>query len=213
MTNKMSIDEAAKKLLDYIKTLPDFVWHKCDDPYGHMGATVADCILQANNRYKSHVGPRIKRILEKWPNQRTVSAVLDLLDSVGPTTYLDWHGEDRAARFCEALGLLKKESVENETDLKTWLGSETNLQKLDAINGVGDKTVDYFRIMAGLEGVAIDRRLLRFLDMAGIHISSADYAVARAIVSRTADLGSIPRRDFDHSIWRYMDDREEKACA
>ncbi len=58
-----------------------------------MGATVADCILQANNKYKSHVAPRINRILQKWPNQRTVSEVLNLLKSVEPTDYLHWQGE------------------------------------------------------------------------------------------------------------------------
>jgi len=198
----MSTDEAAQRLVDYIKSRPSFVYYKCDEPYGHMGATVADSILQANNKYTTHVKPRVERILARWPDEKTVTELLNLLESVSPTDYLDWQGEDRACRFRDVLHLFKEEGVENESDLKVWLEKK-----------VGDKTVDYFRIMVGLQGVAIDRRLLRFLAMAGTPISQSNYRAARDIVNRAADLASIPRRDFDHSIWRYMDDHEDKACA
>jgi hypothetical protein len=207
-----SIDEAAKRLVQYIESLPDFVYFKCDDPYGHIGATVADAVLQANNKYGSHVEPRVRRIMASWPNEKTVSQVLTLLDSVSPTEYLDWSG-DRASRFFEILSLLKQEGVESESDLRAWLEKTPNLAKLDGISGVGDKTIDYLRIMVGLQGVAIDRRVLRFLEMAGIVTTLSNYSVARDIVNRAADVASVPRRDFDHSIWRYVGDHEGKACA
>lgn len=92
---------AALRLVDYIKSLPDFVYHKVGPGYGHMGATIADSILQANNRYETHVKPRIQTILTRWPNETTVTAVLDLLKSISTTQYLNWQGQDRADRFCE----------------------------------------------------------------------------------------------------------------
>jgi hypothetical protein len=157
-------DEAAQRLVDYIKSRPGFVYHKVDPPYGHMGATIADSILQANNRYSS-VTPRIRRILARWPRENTVTAVLDVLKSVPAVQFLNWNGKDRADRFCEVLLLLKREGVETESDFRTWLEKES------------------------------------------------DYSAALAIINRAADLASVPRADFDHSIWRYIGDHVDSACA
>jgi hypothetical protein len=208
----MTTDDAAQRLVDYIKSRPGFVYHKVDPPYGHMGATIADSLLQANNRYSS-VTPRVRRILARWPRENTVTAVLDVLKSVPAVQFLNWNGKDRADRFCEVLLLLKREGVESESDFRTWLGKETNLSKLRSVHGIGPKTVDYFRLMVGLQGAAIDRRLLKFLGMAGIQFSQSDYATALAIINRAADLASVPRADFDHSIWRYVGDHVDSACA
>ena len=208
----MTTDEAARRLADYVKSRSDFVYHKVDPPYGHMGATIADSILQANNRYSS-VTPRIRRILARWPRENTVTAVLGVLESVPAVQFLNWNGKDRADRFCEILLLLKREGVESESDFRTWLEKDSNLPKLQAVHGIGPKTVDYFRLMVGLQGAAVDRRLLKFLGMAGISLSQSDYGTALAIINRTADLLSVPRADFDHSIWRYIGDHVNSACA
>jgi hypothetical protein len=169
----MSPDEAARGLVQYIESLPDFVYHQVDPPYGHIGATIADTILQANNRYDANVTPRIQRILRQWPNATTVTAVLDLLNSIPATAFLNWKGEDRAIRFVSVVQLLSREQVETEADLQNWLMKDVNLHKLRAINGVGPKTVDYVKIMVGLQSIAIDRRLLNFFDMASIRCSSS----------------------------------------
>jgi hypothetical protein len=208
----MTTDEAAQRLVNYIKSRHDFIYHKVDPPYGHIGATIADSILQANNRYSS-VTPRIQRILRRWPRENTVTAVLEVLKSVPTTQFLNWNGKDRADRFYEVLVLLKREGVESESDFRTWLEKETNLSKLRAVHGIGPKTIDYFRLMVGLQGAAIDRRLLKFLEMAGIQLSQSNYNSALVIINRAADLASVPRADFDHSIWRYIGDRVQSTCA
>jgi hypothetical protein len=104
----MSADEAARRLAQYIQSLTDFVYYQVDPPYGHIGATIADSVLQANNKYDTHVTPRIQRILTQWPNVKTVTAVLDLLRSVPAVTFLNWSGKDRAERFTSILHLLKR---------------------------------------------------------------------------------------------------------
>jgi hypothetical protein len=208
----MNTHEAAEQLLRFINARRDFVYHRCDDPYGHMGATIADSILQANNRYSS-VEPRVSRILTRWPKATTVTAVLDVLAVVSATGFLNWQGKDRAHRFCEVLRLLKAEGVESESDFRTWLEKDSSLSKLRAISGIGPKTIDYFRIMVGLQGTAIDRRLLGFLALAGISITDGNYNTARDVITFAADLAGKRRSDFDHSIWRYMGDHEGAACA
>jgi endonuclease III len=209
----MSTDEDARRLVQYIQSLTHFVYHNVDPPYGHIGATIADAVLQANNKYDTNVTPRIQRILKQWPNARTVTAVLELLRSIPAVTFLNWKGRDRADRFTSILHLLQSENVESEADLQTWLTKDANLQKLLAINGVGPKTVDYLKIMVGLQSIAIDRRLLKFFGMAGIAINSGDYDTARDILKGAASLLSVSQADLDHSIWKYVGGEDISPCA
>src|SRR5215470_10459799 len=140
----------AERIVQYVRSLPDFVVYKnIDGNYKHMGATVADAVLQANLRYKTHVKPRVNHILTRYAEARTTSAVLQLLASVPATEFLSWRGKDRAERFSCVLDLFAAEKIETETDLCEWLSHEANLPKLLSISGIGPKTVDYFKILVG----------------------------------------------------------------
>jgi hypothetical protein len=211
----MSPDDSAQLLVNYIQSLPDFVYHEVGDSYGHIGATIADAVLQAQRDYDTYVTPRTERIMTKWPREKTVTALLDLLRSVPATEFLNckdsensrfWLGR-RVERFCAILQLLQQEGIESETDLRAWLVKDTNLPKLFAINGVGPKTVDYLKLLVGLQGVAIDGRLRKFLGMSGIATGPNDYDTPKHIVNRAADLLSVERSSLDHSIWRYVGER------
>lgn len=116
-------------------------------------------------------------------------------------------------RLTSILHLLQSENVENEAELQTWLTKDTNLRKLLAINGVGPKTVDYLKIMVGLQSIAIDRRLLKFFDMAGIAINPGDYNTPRDILKDAASFLSVSQADLDHSIWRYVGGEDIAPCA
>lgn len=86
----MSPDEAARRLVEYIQSLPDFVYRKVDDPYGHIGATIADAVLQPQRDYRSFVTPKTDRILTKWPHAKTLTLLLELLESIPASEFLDW---------------------------------------------------------------------------------------------------------------------------
>jgi hypothetical protein len=219
----MSPDEAARVLVKYIRSLPDFVYYEVGDSYGHIGATIADAVLQPRRDYNTFVAPRTKRILTKWPNERTVSAMLRLLRSLPASEFLScedtensgsWLGR-RVERFCTILRLLNREGVESEADLEAWLTMDSNLPKLHAINGVGPKTVDYLKNLVGVQGAgaAIDSRLREFLNLAGIVTAPSDYDSAKEIIDCTADLLSVERSLLDHSIWRYMGREDIAPCA
>ncbi|WP_152624277.1 hypothetical protein [Cupriavidus sp. IDO] len=86
-----------ERLAQYVRALPDFVVYKTvDGNYNHVGATVADAVLQANLRYATHVKPRVNRILAVYPAARTTRAVLALLGTISATDFLHWRGQDRA---------------------------------------------------------------------------------------------------------------------
>lgn len=195
-----------ERLAQYVRSLPGFEFYETiDGDYDHIGATVADAVLQANMRYKTHVKPRVNRILAQYPDARTTSSVLHLLKSIPATTFLSWRGEDRAERFSRVLDVFAAEGIETEADLREWLSQESNLLKLRSIKGIGPKTIDYFKILVGVSTSAIDRHVLNFLGLAGL--APCGYLDAQAIINATADILSVDRAYFDHSIWQFMSRR------
>lgn len=202
----------SQKLANYVNALrlkKEFiVYDTIDGNYNHMGATVADAVLQANLRYKTHVEPRVERIRKNYPDAISTSAVLQLLESIPTTEFLFWRGKDRADRFDEVIRLFKSENIETENDLKRLFNADQSgilEQKLLCIKGIGQKTVDYFKILIGISTSAIDRHLLNFLEAAEIH--NSNYNEAQEIINSAADYLKIDRAIFDHSIWQYMSNR------
>ncbi len=190
----------AEILAQYVRSLPEFVFYKTiDGNYNHIGATVADAILQANMRYTTHVKPRVNKILSTYPEARTTSAVMSILQNISATEFLSWRGVDRAERFTQVLRLFASETIETEKELQNWLNDDSNLSKLRSIKGVGPKTVDYFKILTGVSTSAIDRHLLNFLSLAGL--TPCGYSDAQNIINSTSDLLAVDRAYFDHSIW------------
>ena len=199
-----------EKLVQYVRSLPGFIiYETIDGDYDHIGATVADAVLQANMRYSTHVKPRVDRILAKYPETRTTSSVLHLSTSIPATEFLSWRGEDRAERFSRILHLFKSEGIETEADLRDWLSHSANLLKLRSVKGIGPKTVDYFKILVGVSTSAIDRHLFNFLGLAGL--APADYNDAQEVINAAADILAIDRAFFDHSIWQFMSKRAVSA--
>lgn len=66
-----------------------------------------------------------------------------------------------------------KEGVEAQDDLRAWLSEDTNISKLQTLRGIGPKTADYFKILAGISTTAMDRHLFAFLAEAGLPESNS----------------------------------------
>ncbi len=111
----MTIQEAVERLADFIKSLPDFRVYEQHEigTYDHIGAAIADAVLQAQRDYYGVVVPRTTRIIKRWPHAKTVSAVLECLKSVSASDFLDWSDNPgssnylahRVRRFVEILML------------------------------------------------------------------------------------------------------------
>ena len=195
------VSTAAENLARYVRSLPNFAIHESGS-YNHMGATIADAVLQANMKYSTHVEPRMNRILVQYPEARTISALVRLLSSISVKDFLSWRGEDRCQRFARIVRLFESEGIDTEADLRSWLAQDANREKLRSIKGIGPKTIDYFKILVGESTSAIDRHLLGFLKLAGIE--AASYREAQDVINATADLLGIDRAHFDYSIWQFM---------
>ena len=208
----MTIEEMSTKLAEFIRGLSDFrIVTELDGNYRHLGATIADAVLQANMKWETHVRPRIRRIRANFPAAAALSSLKKTLVEKTTTRFLDWGGMDRVKRFDDIVDLFSSESIETEDDLRGWLLNERNLVKLAIIRGIGPKTIDYFKILTGIQTCAIDRRLLDFLRQADIVVSS--YDEAKAIINLTADIMRVQRAYLDHSIWEYVGNQGTQPCG
>jgi|GEM_PF-1135586 len=204
----MAIQQRAKRLKEFIASLPDFGLFKPPIPYGHMGAVITDAILQAALNWESVVKPRIDKV-RSYSQACITSGFRDLLHTAGPRAVLNWEHPEKLARLAGVIDFFCACRIETEEELRQWLEQEENLIRLKRLRGVGDKTADYFKFLVGIPTSAVDRHIRNFLLLAGIQTSS--YDEAKEIVHCTADLMGISRSLLDHSIWKYMSSRGRKT--
>jgi hypothetical protein len=189
----------AQLFSDYIRSLNGFkIVDYFDGNYQHMGATISDAILQAGLNYETVVRPKIKNILEIYPEAVTTSAFWQLLNEKGPKIILGWKDDEKPNRILGLTKLLLGEGIETEEELSIWIVSDANESRLLNLRGIGPKTIDYIKILVGLQTVAVDQHLYTLLDEAGITGNS--YEEARDIINLTADIMGTERVLMDHSF-------------
>jgi len=190
----------ARKVADYAEALgaAEFVPPPPTEP-NHIGAVLADCILQAGVNYRTVVRIRIERILELYPEAATLSGTLQFVYQESVSEFLMWKHPEKIGRFVRLVTLLYQHRVEDTGYLRTWLADKRCREILLEVPGIGEKTVDYLCLLVGMNFIAVDRHVRTFTQNAGVN--AADYEEVKQIVSYAADLLSIPRRDFDRWIW------------
>lgn len=208
ITERSPHADEAVRTARFVETLDDF--EMVEDlalPYHHMGATITDAALQAGLRYETVVWPRVQHVMT-IPEAATTSGFLDLLRERGGEEVVHWTHPEKLGRMVAVAELFVSESVETEADLRFWLcedGDEciVHIAKLAAVHGIGPKTIDYFKILCGeQDAAAIDMHLTRFLEQAGVRVTS--YEQAREVIAGAAEELGVPVAQFDHSIWTYM---------
>ncbi len=221
-----ALQPEAQKLVDYINSLGNSFEIVIAHPETHIGAIVADAVLQVGHRWITHVGPRVQRIKSKYPGAATIPGILTLLETVGAKELLNWNGTDEQSRFCQTVQFFKTEGIESVDDLRRWLASDDNRDRLitkshrpdkAGIDKIADKTADYYRVMVGLpDAVAIDSLISAFLRDAGVR--RGEYRKAREIVQLAAKMlseirgTSIRPIDLDQSIWKFQSElRQHQA--
>lgn len=196
-------DREVNALVRFILNLKDFhVPEQRIMPYFHMGATICDSILQAGVRYDTVVKPRIKTLLEKYPEAKTTSAFWSLINRIDLKDLINWRHPEKPRRIRELTFFFLEEKVETEENLSEWIQKEENCYALLQIKGIGRKTVDYLKMLAGVPALAVDRHVRSFLKMAGIE--KHDYEEIKRICEDAASILKVNPRVLDCAIWRYM---------
>jgi hypothetical protein len=166
----------------------------------HMGAVLADSVLQAGLNYATVVRPRVMMILRAYPQIDTVSALLGLIQERRTGEFLNWRHHEKVTRFEALVTFLKEWGVEDIQDLRVNLAAEQFCNAIQTINGIGPKTVDYMACLVGIDSIAVDRHVRTFAKKVGV--KNDDYHFLRRSFCCAADLLALPRREFDAWLWR-----------
>jgi len=203
----------AKKLVNYINSLGLEISTR-KPPHKHVGAIIADAVMQIGHEYKKQVANRIVRLREEYPAAATVSGFLHLLGTVGAQELLDgWKGQQEHKRLYDHAKFFAGKGIDTFDELAVWLQDEENRDSLiKAGLGIRDKTADYYRVLVRLpDAVKVDSRVEEFLADAGIDVTIYAYKDLRAVVQLAAkQLGKRPI-DLDSAIWNYYAKRNQKG--
>ena len=171
----------------------------------HMGRLIADSVLQRRQKYTATVQPRVERFERERPEAATTAGFLEFARDGDLSQALNWRGTGRLALMTEiaqALDDLGIESVEGLRDaFASDVTSDATSARLRGIKGVGRKTVNYLKILAGLDFCAIDTRIKNFAAGAGIEDLCASHledVIADAAAARNTTVRSI-----DAAVWAY----------
>ncbi len=175
----------------------------------HLGAVLADAILQAGVSYRTVVRTRIDRIHSRFPEAATLSGLMAILERQGAADFLLWSHPIKTMRFESLTRLLAAQSVGTTFELKCWLSRSDAREHLLSVHGIGPKTCDYLGCLVGIDCIAVDRHVRTFVSEAGVIIG--DYDRLKSVVSYAADLLGVTRRDFDAWIWKTTSERGAAA--
>lgn len=192
---------AARRIADHAKDEGAILEEKasratCD----HLGAVLADSILQAGLNYMTVVRPRVLEILRTYPNAVSISALEALISEGQTSSFLNWRHHEKVGRFEALVAFLKGWDIESALDLRVSLASEHFCEAIQTIHGVGPKTVDYMACLVGIDSIAVDRHVRTFAKKVGVE--NDDYHFLRKAFCYAADLLGLPRREFDAWLWR-----------
>jgi hypothetical protein len=177
---------------------------------GHLGAALADSILQAGVNYRTVVEPRVERIVRVYPETATLPGLKELVLSGIVPDYLRWNHQTKILRFLSLFEVIESHQVQSVVELKHWLLDENRRADLLAINGIGPKTVDYLGCLVGLDCVAVDRHVKFFAQKAGVDVEG--YESLKMIFTYAADLLGASRRGFDLWVWSFMSASATPSC-
>ena len=159
-------------------------------------------ILQAGLNYKTVVYPRVEKLLLSYSAYKTTCDFLILIQTIPLNKLINWNNKIKINRITDLSWFLYNNSIETESDLGIWLCNIENKQKLLQINGIGNKTVDYLKMLSGKPAIAIDRHLFKYLEYAGVVVKS--YEEANKIYLYAAKYLNMTFYELDKKIWTYM---------
>ena len=166
----------------------------------HLGAVIADSILQAGLNYSTVVRPRVLAILQMHPSRNTISSLVSLIQTNEVGAFLNWRHFEKISRFEALVLFLQSRGIEDVQDMRLALASAEFCEAIQTVSGIGPKTVDYMSCLVGIDSIAVDRHVRAFARAVGV--KNDDYHFLRKSFCCAADLLSLPRREFDAWLWR-----------
>lgn len=202
----MTIEGDAEKLLAYMDSLGIDASTERTRGWHSIGAIIVDAALQRRQNYARTVRPRVAALVEAWPDADTTSGFRRRLDSGELSKTISWRSPERLTQIDHVTRVLERPDIEIETvnQLQDHLKHPAKRIELRtalrSVRHVGPKTLDYFDILTGIPtGVAIDVRIRRVAEAAGITNKSYDHLAA--VIREAARRRGWRPGDLDGTLW------------
>lgn len=170
--------------------------------YHHIGAVLADSILQAGLDYAKVVRPRIATILKLFPHAVTINILIEVIETEGSAKFLQWKHSEKISRFDGLVAFVENAEIETTYELGEALRDDNFRTDIRRVRGIGPKTVDYMSCLVGVDCIAVDRHIRGFAKCVGLENESYEYL--QDVFGFAADLLSISRRELDANIWHHQ---------
>lgn len=197
------IEQDAARLLEYMDSNGIDGSTQVTRGWDHMGALVADAVLQRRQKYKATVYPRVQSLLEQWQDASTTAGLRKRLSGGGLSGVLRWRGQERLDQFEGIVSALETCNINTVEELASALNGERRDEvrsTLRRVKHVGPKTLDYIGILAGSSNEsAVDSRIRAHMRSA--KISDLSYAHVQSVMHRAADHRGWRCGDLDAALW------------
>lgn len=181
----------------------------------HLGSVIVDAVLQARQSYKNTVAPRVAEFERDQPASATLTGFQAFLATGELSEAIRWRGATRLDRIGLIASALAECDIETVSDMHEAFASEATGEALEnrlrQIDGVARKTVNYLRILSGIDTCAIDMRLKRFASEASIEDRSVRHL--EEVVAEAAREAHTTQRAIDAAMWAYGQHRSNPATG
>ncbi len=109
----------------------------------------------------------------------------------------------------ELTEFLAEHRIETAAELREWLQVPGNPERLLDLHGVGPKTVSFLKLLVGLDAVAVDLHIRRFVEEAGV--IQRDPAQIEALLVRAGREIGLSGAEVDELVWRSMAARAHRG--
>jgi hypothetical protein len=184
-------------------------WGRASASCEHLGAKLADAVLQSGVGYEAFVRKRVERIANDFPTGATATGFQAILERDGPAAVLGLSGGRKLRTIQELTDFCVRQGIETCGDMKRWLQEPGNAPKLLEVHGVGPKTVSFMKLLVGLDAIAVDMHIRRFVIEAGL--AHKDPEQIEALLLATGEMIGLSGSQVDELVWRSMAARSRQA--
>lgn len=192
-------------LLEYLQASGITTPEPVKPGWPHIGGVIVDAVLQPQRSYENLVRPRVRHVIDTYPEAATTSGFLNLLQKEDPKDVMRYQSENRARIALNLATTFQQQNLNTVEEIRTRFQTPDEksalLKNLQHIRGVGPKTANYVGILVGdPESFAIDARIRKILRAAGIPRLS--YNKTEKVIRDTAAQLGWHAGALDATLWK-----------
>ncbi len=171
----------------------------------HVGAIVAEAVLQPGSRYKRLVRPRIEKIMKDYPKRKTSGDFVRLLEEISPKYFLNWEEEDKPRRVLAVAKYLHNLGIETKDEFYLLFDEPDFPKVLKEIRGIGNKHIDSMKLLLRYPCESLHEAVrLVFQEM---NIPFSTFEESRVLFQEIAHELKLDYENLLLCFWRYESNR------